>query len=437
MIQKTTIFALSSGAGRAGIAVVRVSGPSAASVFKSLGLSVPSARRAVARRLSLPSGDIIDEAMLLWLPGPASATGEDMAELHLHGSPAIVSRVLRHLGSIGCVMAEPGEFTRRAFDNERIDLLQVEGLADVLAADTESQRRLAMRQFLGEASSTYERWRGDVMQALALVEAAIDFSDEGDVAEKAFVKASAVMGQLISEFERALAGAEHVAAIRRGLRVVLAGPPNAGKSSLLNWLAGRDAAIVSPIAGTTRDVVEAHVVLEGVPLLIADTAGLRETADDEIEREGMQRSLRAVEAADILVWIESADQMQPTVIARVPDLLVVNKIDLASALPRGRKIWPVSVRTGQGLGAVKSALEELIRHRNQFAENAVVVRERHHVAVEAALTLLRSAASSQSQGLEFVAEDMRKAAKALAGVTGRIDVEDLLGKIFQDFCIGK
>jgi tRNA modification GTPase len=438
MTQRSTIFAVSSGSGRAGITVIRISGPAAGLVFAHFGTGQPPARRAVVRTLIAANAEILDQAMVLWLPGPGSATGEDLAEFHVHGSSAIVSAVLRRLAELESFeVAQPGEFTRRAFLNDKLDLLQVEGLADVVSADTEAQRRLAMRQFLGDASSTYEAWRGQVLKALALVEAAIDFSDERDVAEQAVAKANVVLRDLCDTFERALSTADQVSAVRQGLRIVLAGPPNAGKSSLLNWLAGRDAAIVSARAGTTRDVIEAVMVLEGVPVLLSDTAGLRDDSEDEIEREGIRRSRGVAVSADVLVWIEAADDRRVLDMPRAPDFRVVNKIDLHPVTEAEAGVWPLSVKTGQGLRDFRLALEDLIRERNQFPADAVVVRERHRYALQQALTLLKSAMGGRLTGLEFVAEDVRKAAAALAGVTGRIDVEDLLGKIFQDFCIGK
>ncbi|NMD07833.1 MAG: GTP-binding protein, partial [Phyllobacteriaceae bacterium] len=321
-----------------------------------------------------------------------------------------------------------------------LDLLQVEGLADVLSSETAGQRRLAMRQFLGEASSIYERWRADLLRALALVEAAIDFSEEDDVAERAVEESRVAVDFLASAFESALQQADRTSAVRRGLRVVLAGAPNVGKSSLLNWLAGRDTAIVSPVAGTTRDVVEAPLVLGGVPIIVSDTAGLRSGSVDEIEREGMRRTRRAVDEADILVWVTSTDSESDLVWPRVPEVVVLNKVDREDGPVRHVKaevVWPVSVKTGKGLEALQQGLMNLIRDRNQLGEDAVVVRERHRQALQQALVHLHGARVAAERGLEFVAEDMRKAAQVLAGVTGRVDVEDLLGHIFKDFCIGK
>ncbi len=441
MKQNATIFALSSGSGRAGVAVIRVSGPKSVSVFDIFGVTCPSPRLASLRRLKDAQGDILDEALVLWFPGPGTATGEDMAELHVHGSPSILAAVLGQLSRAeDFALAEAGDFTRRAFRHGRLDLLQVEGLADVLEARTEGQRRLAMRQFLGAASTVYESWRGDLVRALSLVEAAIDFSEEDDVAASASAESRLVMGKLVTSFEQALAQAGRASQVRGGLRVVLAGPPNAGKSSLLNWLVGRDAAIVSPVAGTTRDVVESGLELGGLSVVVSDTAGLREGATDPIEREGMRRTREAVSDADVLVWVEAVDDRSDVALPRRPDFVVLNKMDLGTVSHRELsegQVWPVSVMDGSGLVPFRAALVDLIRERNHLEEDAVVVRERHRVALERALFHLRRALQDDGRGLEFIAEDMRKAAAELAGVTGRVDVEDLLGEIFSSFCIGK
>jgi tRNA modification GTPase len=441
MKQDLTVFALSSGSGRAGVAVIRVSGPEAAATFRTFGVSCPAPRLAAVRRLKDANGEPLDEALVLWLPGPGTATGEDMAELHLHGSPSVIAAALGRLSRTErFALAQPGDFTRRAFRNGKLDLLQVEGLADVLESRSEGQRRLAMRQFLGTASTVYETWRDSLVRALSLVEAAIDFSEEDDVSARAASESQTAMMQLIAAFEQALLQAERAAEVRQGLRIVLAGPPNAGKSSLLNWLVERDAAIVSPVAGTTRDVVESGLEIEGMSVLVSDTAGLREGSLDPIEQEGMRRTRAAVGNADIVVWIEAFGEGPGPALPRAPDFHVVNKIDLVADRGvdwQGEKVWPVSVRSGEGLSRFRSALENLIRERNQLGENAVVVRERHRVALENALSHLRAAMLEDGRGLEFVAEDMRKAAAELAGVTGRVDVEDLLGAIFSSFCIGK
>jgi tRNA modification GTPase len=443
MTELDTIFALSSGHGRAGVAVVRVSGPQAAEAFKVFGVCCPSPRLALVRSLRDAAAGIIDQALCLWLPGPSTATGEDMVELHLHGSPAVIDVVLRQLGQqVGFRIAERGEFTRRAFFNNKLDLLQVEGLSDLLASDSEPQRRLAMRQFLGESSSIFDGWRNRLLSALALAEAAIDFSDEADVAEKAWRQSLPVVETLLAELNIALGQADRVAAVRRGLSVVIAGPPNVGKSSLLNRLASRDAAIVSPIAGTTRDVVEAAMMIGGVQVLLADTAGLRSDSVDEIENEGMTRTRNRLETADVVLWVEDGrSALHAAELGNHSDLKIANKSDQTSEEDsihlRNDGWYLVSAKTGEGIEALLQSLSELIRLRVSVGEHDVVVRERHRLAVQKAISHLDLALTRSEDTLEFAAEDMRKAAQCLAGVTGRIDVEDVLGKIFQDFCIGK
>lgn len=443
MIKIDTIFALSSGLGRAGVAVVRISGPASQSVFQSFGVTCPTARLATVRLLKDDEGSVIDQALALWLPGPSTATGEDMAELQLHGSPVIVEAVLRQLSSAPqCRLAEPGEFTRRAYLNNKLDLVQVEGLSDLLLSDSEPQRRLAMRQFLGETSSVFDKWRARLLGALALAEAAIDFSDEADVAEKAWGQALPIVRDLQIELQAALGQAARVASVRRGLSIVIAGPPNVGKSSLLNRLVEREAAIVSPIAGTTRDVIEAATMVSGVQVLLADTAGLRADGLDAIENEGMARTRKRVDQADIVLWVTDCSiALERLNESQNADFLIVNKSDQMSAEDLIRchnEGWlVVSARTGDGILALLDGLSNLIRQRVSLGEHDVVVRERHRIAVQSAVQSLDLALSRSEDTLEFAAEDMRKAALSLAGITGRIDVEEILGKIFQDFCIGK
>lgn len=441
MIEPETIFAVSSGSGRAGVAVVRVSGPASLDVMAALARNVPETRRFSLRKIFGHDGSLLDQAVVIWLPGPQTVTGEDMAEFHVHGSPAVIALVLRELSLVsGCRLAEPGEFTRRAFDNGRLGLLEVEGLADLLAAESEAQRRLALRQFSGESTAVVEAWRMDILAALALLEAAIDFSDEQDVAQSAVVLAMAALEKLRTELLRAEAAADRVSAIRRGLRVVIAGPANAGKSSLLNWLAERDAAIVSAQPGTTRDVVDAPVVLSGVSVLLSDTAGLRDGSFDAIEMEGMNRTRRALSEADVVVWVEAADASGDPPPDVEATFRLLNKVDLLavdSIQTRNESPIAVSVKTGVGLGDFKSKLEAAIAARSVVGEHDVVVRERHRVAVAQSIRFLNDALDRPKTGLELIAEDVRNAARALSLFTGRIDTEELLGKIFADFCIGK
>ena len=442
MNDKSTIYALSSGLGRAGIAVIRVSGPKASETLIRLAGVLPLPRRAVLRRLvSFIDQGIIDQALVFWFPGPATATGEDVAEFHLHGSPAVVSKVFSELSDIdGVEPAEAGAFTRRAFDNGVLDLVEVEGLADLLSANTESQRRLAMRQFLGEASSVYEKWRGDLINVLALIDAAIDFVEEPDVVASAITQMIPAVRKLRVELEAALSQSSRANAVRDGLRLVIAGAPNVGKSSLLNWLAQRNAAIVSDQAGTTRDVVEAVVEFEGVRLVLADTAGLRINSTDEIEKIGMARAEAEIRDADILLWLTSPDVSSEVGPARVPDLLVVNKSDLIdedSILNRNESSLSISLKTGSALDLLSKRLTHLISERSALIQDAVVVRDRHVVAVKKTIRKLNDVLDHPDLPVEVLAEELRDACRIMSSITGRIDVEDLLGRIFSEFCIGK
>jgi tRNA modification GTPase len=442
MIGKPTIFAVSSGTGRAGIAVVRLSGPSASAALVKLSGSLPPERKAVLRTLySRSDRRILDQAMVVWFPGPRSVTGEDVAELHLHGSPAVVTAVLEELSAFeNCRPAEPGEFTLRAFENERMDLVEVEGLADLLAASTEGQRRLAMRQFSGEASSVYEAWNADIAGALAIIEAAIDFADEDDVAAQAIALARPRLLLFLRRLELALAESERASLVRRGLRIVIAGAPNVGKSSLMNALAGRRVAIVSDIAGTTRDVVEAPMVINGLPVSLADTAGVRSETSDVIECEGIARTLDEVASADILVWVVTAGDVAPALPPRAADILVMNKSDLVSRESiqlRNDSDITLSTKTGLGVDDLRQRLAGLVDEKTSVSDSAVMVRARHKTAVQNSIRFLNDALSKPDDALELMAEDVRNAATALAGITGRVGVEDFLGRIFSEFCIGK
>ncbi len=438
MTAKPTIFALSSGSGRSGIAVIRVSGSGAGLALDWFVASRPLPRHFSLRKIKSAAGDVLDQAVVVWLPGPKTITGEDMVELQVHGSAAVVSRLFNELSSFEDFrLAEPGEFSRRSFENGKLDLVEIEGLADLLAAETESQRKLAMRQYLGEASDIYEGWRLSVLECLAYAEAAIDFAEEQDVAEQSLSVLRPKISELMVVLENAVAKADRASSARRGLSVVIAGAPNAGKSSLVNALAEREVSIVAATAGTTRDVVSDVLVMGGVPVRIVDTAGLRADTLDAIEVEGMRRARAELDAADILVWLEAVDADARVIPPRQPDVLVRTKTDLDSIRLRDEGALAVSVRSGEGIPALRDVLAELIRVCLSHSEDGIMVRARHAKAVNKALTLLKSALSQDAAALELLAEDVRNAVLALASITGRVDVEDVLGQIFSEFCIGK
>ncbi len=455
---RDTIYALSSGRPPAAIGVVRISGPRAGDALKALSGKVPEPRKAALARVRDPAtGEAIDEALALWFPAPRSETGEDMAELQLHGGRAVIAAVLAALGRIeGLRMAEPGEFTRRAFENGRLDLTAVEGLADLIGAETEAQRRQAYRQLKGLLGDRAESWRKRLIEALALVEARIDFSDEADVPEDLIGPALKIARQLRDEIAVALAGAARGERLRDGLVVAIAGPPNAGKSTLLNRIARREAAIVSPIPGTTRDVIEVHLDLGGYPVTLLDTAGIRDS-DDPVEREGVRRARERASAADLVLWVEDADDAASsaaTTPGNRPNMtgeiwVVQNKIDLlpSSSLRNERKNstnatglsvnFDVSATTGQGLDLL---LDRLSGHAASYfsLEPSVVSRERQRKELENVGNALDRALSPKIDGHEeVIAEDLRLAATALGRLTGRVDVEEVLDVIFRDFCIGK
>jgi tRNA modification GTPase len=453
MFARATIFALSSGRPPAAIAVVRISGPRARAALEKLAGRVPEPRRAALVRVRDPAtGEVIDEALALWFPAPHSETGEDVAELQLHGGRAVIAGVLAALGQIeGLRPAEAGEFTRRAFENGRLDLTAVEGLADLIYAETEAQRRQAYRQLKGFLGERAEGWRARLIEALALVEARIDFSDEADVPEDLVGPALAIAQELRDEIAEALAGAGRGERLREGLVVAVAGPPNAGKSTLLNRIAKREAAIVSPYAGTTRDVIEVHLDLDGYPVTLLDTAGIRDS-DDPVEQEGVRRARERAAAADLVLWVVDAREAAglsdrpPFVRGACATWTVLNKLDLLNKeiehltrtnVSSVNNLFVLSALSGKGMNQL---IDRLARYAAEFfgTEPALISRERHRDALSSARAALERALSEGASGREdIIAEELRLAAASLGRLTGRVDVEDILDVIFRDFCIGK
>jgi tRNA modification GTPase len=449
-----TIFALSSGPPPAAVAVVRLCGPAARFGLETMIGRLPTPRRAALCTISDPETNLpLDQALALWFPAPHSETGEDMAELQLHGGRAVITATLKALSRLpGLRPAEPGEFTRRAFQNGRLDLTKVEGLADLIGAETEVQRRQAFRQLAGGLGDRAETWRRRLIEVLALVEAGIDFSDEGDVPQDLVAPALKTAAELRDEIAAVLAGAARGERLRDGLTVAIAGPPNVGKSSLYNVLARRDAAIVSPHPGTTRDVLELHLDLDGYPVTVLDTAGIRPAADP-VEQEGVDRARARAAGADLVLWVVDASAQVPDASALSGEgdgtrWLVLNKLDLLDSHPErslgpavsalfSRVFW-TSARTGEG---VQEVLEGLARHAAAAfggSEPALITRLRHRYALEQAHSALnRALAPDLAANEDLLAEELRAASVALGRLLGRVDVEDVLDVIFRDFCIGK
>ncbi|MCZ6743739.1 MAG: tRNA uridine-5-carboxymethylaminomethyl(34) synthesis GTPase MnmE [Alphaproteobacteria bacterium] len=448
-MREETIFALASGAGRAGVAVFRVSGPEAARAFVDLTRrALPPPRLAVRVRLCCrATGEVLDDGLGLWFPAPKSFTGEDVAELHLHGGRAVEAAVTDALrGLEGLRLAEPGEFTRRAFENGKFELTAAEGLADLVNAETEAQRRQARRQLEGELGAIYEGWRARLIEALAHYEAVIDFTDEELPADLSQRVKHKMLG-LEEEISQHLDDNRRGERLRDGIYIAIIGAPNVGKSSLLNALARRDAAIVAETAGTTRDVVEVHLDLGGFPVIVADTAGLRDAADG-VEREGIRRAeARAAEADirlalfDITLWPE----LDAKTLGLVGDdtVPILNKADLlgpgqgpgAKERVGGRPVVIASAKTGAGMAELLKCVESMVSHRIDLAGSPALTRARHRDALEQSVDALTRFAGASEEAL--AAEDLRLAARALGRITGRVEVDDILDVIFRDFCIGK
>ena len=454
-----TIFALSSGRGKAGVAVIRVSGSMAHQAVVALSGRGPGpARQALFRTLRDPqSGETLDQALVLWFEGPASFTGENCAEFQIHGGPNVVGSVLSALGQLdGFRSAQAGEFTRRAVENGKFDLTEAEGIGDLIEAETEAQRRQALQQMSGGLGARCAEWRQRLIKVLAYVEADIDFVDEDDVPEGLSLTVLPLVVALSGEIDALLADGTRGERVREGIDVAIIGPPNAGKSSLLNWLARRDVAIVSEEAGTTRDIVEVRLDLAGMPVILADTAGLRET-ENSVEQEGVKRALARADTADLTILLIGGDQdpneflkSGPTGSASGPtgrgqfDFSLLNKMDLRGpgkesldSVPEG--FCGISIKTGLGLEAFLGDLERLVQERFEGREPALITRQRHRDELSSCQLHLDEAIEIVKVGGDevFAAEEIRLAMRALGRLSGRVDVEELLDVVFRDFCIGK
>jgi len=463
--REQTIFALSSGRPPTAIAIVRVSGAQAGHALEKLAGKRPAPRVATRALLRDAQGEAIDDAVTLWFPGPASATGEDVAEFHVHGGRAVLAALFATLSAFDDVRpAEPGEFTRRAFENGKIDLTEAEGLDDLIHADTDRQRRQALRQLQGLLGDKARDWRRQIIEAAALVEAGIDFADESDVPEELLAPALARITALRDEIEQALAASSHSERLRDGMVVAIAGAPNVGKSTLMNALARREVAIVSPHAGTTRDIIEVQLDLDGYPVTLIDTAGIRETSDP-VEQEGVRRAKARAGDADLVLWLVEAgslaDPSTDDVAGDAPRWLVRNKLDLAPVsegengagiLAAGRepfdggirasdagagRCFAISAARGDGVPELIDAIRVYAEQYFAAGESGLIGRARHRDLLRRTADMLRRSILARDLGDELVAEELRAASFVLGRLLGRVDVEDLLDVIFRDFCIGK
>ena len=440
--REQTIYALSSGRPPSAISIVRVSGPEAGVTLASLAGRMPAPRMATRVLLHDANRQPIDDAVVLWFPGPESATGEDVAEFHVHGGRAVLAALFASLAAFADMRtADPGEFTRRAFENGKLDLTEAEGLDDLIHADTDRQRRQALRQLKGLLGDRARDWRAQIIEASALIEAGIDFSDEGDVPAELIAPALVKIKGLLQEIEEVLAAQGRSERLRDGLVVAIAGPPNVGKSTLINQLARREVAIVSPHAGTTRDIIEVQLDLDGYPVTVIDTAGIRET-EDPVEQEGVRRARARAADADLVLWMVDARHGENRQQAGTPAWVVRNKIDLDGAVSGLRPgqagiDFEISASRGDGIQQLIAGLIEFARNYFGSGEGGLIGRERQRELLQQTAISLRRSISVVEEGEELAAEDLRIAVHSLGRLLGRVDVEDILDVIFREFCVGK
>ena len=438
-----TIFALSSAPGRAGVSVFRVSGPQAGDVLEALlRARRPEPRKAALRKIYNEDG-LLDEALVLWMPAPKSFTGEDCAEFQIHGSLATIESLAAALLVQGARHAVAGEFTRRAFENNKMDLTEAEGLADLIDAETEGQRKQALRQMQGGLKDSYVAWRETLLDALAQIEGEIDFPDEEDIPDELSHRAYPYLTQVITQMENLLEDANRGERIRAGLDIAIIGAPNSGKSSLINELAGREAAIVTDIEGTTRDIIDVQMSLGGLPVRLSDTAGLRES-DDVIEAEGVRRARSRAKESDIRIFVQDGSHevwdMEALSLLSDLDFVVINKMDLGAdinppALPVS--YFHLSALTGEGLDVFRKALEARVIEQFSPSQDAGLTRARHRDCVQRALKSVAMARENLAQAAELSGDDIRSALHALKELSGEIDIESVFDRIFSRFCVGK
>ena len=442
-----TIYALSSGSGISGIATIRVSGKLAKKVVEQLTNSqIPEPRVATLKKINnINTNELIDEGIIIWFPGPKSYTGEDMAEFHVHGSLAVVQAIQNSISEIeGCRIAEPGEFTKIAFQNNKINLLKAESIADLISSETEIQRRQAVKIMTGKSAERFNFWRDGLVKVLANVEAKIDFPDE-DLPEDILKNIKNNVNEIKNEIKKTLNDQKVGERIREGFKIAIVGPPNAGKSSLLNYLSNKEAAIVSEIAGTTRDVIEVHLNINGLPVIISDTAGIR-NSKNEIEKKGIKLALQKAEDADLnIVIIEPKSGYFTGFLKDLlnsKSILVINKSDLGvdSIVPEFKRYAPIyiSIKNEKNLNLLISEIKNRLKNQFHNFENILITRERHRYNLEQCVEHLENfEEKNNSEEFDKASEDLRLAIRNLGKITGKVDVEEILGTIFRDFCIGK